>query len=71
MRESVDEKNPFCINSLRASKPSFPRPSPMGRYGVDDPSQNDREDLWNKDLFHNLKITLLDLKNYGLFTIKL
>ena len=22
----------------------------MGRYGVDDPSQNDRENLWNKDL---------------------
>ena len=43
----------------------------MGRYGVDDPGQNDREDLWNKDLFHNLKITLLDLKNYGLFTIQL
>ena len=22
----------------------------MGRYGVDDPGQNDREDLWSKDL---------------------
>ena len=53
MRESVDEKNPFWINFLRASKPSFPRPSPMGRYGVDDPGQNDRENLWNNDLFQN------------------
>ena len=53
MRKTVDEKNPFLINSLRASKPSFPRPSPMGRYGVDDPGQNDRENLWDKDLFQN------------------
>ena len=61
MRKTVDEKNPFLINSLRASKPSFSRPSPMGRYGVDDPSQNDRENLWNKDLFQNHSVRPQDL----------